>query len=450
MQQEQIKKLKFFYFFLLACYFIDSKLVSNPMSTIEFSTLPNGVKIISDTNKNVDSVAIGIWYDVGSSHEQQNHNGVAHMTEHMMFKGTANRNAQEIVQHIENVGGNMNAYTSREITSYHVHLMKEDAPLALEVLADMALNTTLPPEEIERERQVILQEIGMTQDTPDDLIFDQYYETAYKEQAIGRPILGTNEIISKMQGEVIRSHIDNFYTADRTVISAAGNITHDQLVDEASKYFANLSKGADSDLQVPHYSGGDLYSSKDLEQAHVVLGFEGFNRHDDNYYAAQLLNMALGSGMSSRLFQEVREKRGLAYSIFSFHSTHKDTGLFGIYTGTGPNDTEELMPVLCDEILRIGDDLTEDEIQRAKVQIKSSLVMGRESMMRRANQQAKYLIQRDAIIDHQKIITEIDAIDLSAVKNAAQKLFSSKPTLCALGPLDAMPTYDDIAARLAA
>ena len=420
------------------------------MSTIEFSTLPNGVKIISDTNKNVDSVALGIWYDVGSSFETPEHNGVAHMTEHMMFKGTSNRNAKQIVESIENVGGNMNAYTSREITSYHVHLMKEDAPLALEVLADMALNTTLPDEEIERERQVILQEIGMTQDTPDDLIFDHYYETAFKDQAIGRPILGTAEIISKMQGETIRSHIDNFYTPERTVISAAGNITHDQLVRETEKYFATLSSSEIESNEVVTYSGGALYTPKELEQTHVVLGFEGFSRHDDDYYAAQILNVALGGGMSSRLFQEIREKRGLAYSIFSFHSAHNKTGLFGIYTGTGPNDTAELMPVLCDEILRVCDGIAEHEIQRAKVQIKSSLVMSRESMMSRANQQAKYLLQRGAVLDHQKIINLIEGIDKKTLQRVATRLFSSKPTLCALGPLDQMPAYEEVTTKLAA
>ena len=420
------------------------------MSTIELSTLPNGVKIISDCNKNVDSVAIGIWYDVGSSHESPAHNGVAHMTEHMLFKGTANRNARDIVESIENVGGHMNAYTSREITSYHVHLMKQDVPLALEILADMTLHSTLPEDEIERERQVILQEIGMTHDTPDDLIFDYYYETAYKDQAIGRPILGTSDIISKMSGETIRAHIDMFYTPERTVISAAGNITHEQLVADAVKYFSDASNQRLESKINTHYSGGAFYVPKNLEQAHVILGFEGLSRFDDNYYAAQILNTVLGGGMSSRLFQEIREKRGLAYSVFSFHSAYHDTGLFGVYAGTGPDDTPELMPVLCDELLRVGNDITIDEVERAKTQLKSSLVMGRESMMRRANGQAKYLLQRDEIIDYQKIIALIDSVDHEKVQTTASQLFSSHPTLCALGPLDKMPGYENVSEKLVA
>ena len=278
------------------------------MTQIQTTTLPNGLRIITDTVPSVDSVALGIWAGVGTRDEDLVHNGAAHMVEHMLFKGTAKRNALEIAEVIENVGGHMNAYTSREVTSYHIHLLKEDMGLALDVLADMYQHSTLPPEEIERERQVILQEIGMCHDTPDDLVFDHYYETAYPGQALGAPILGTNEIVSNMSRDALQGHITRLYTPARTVISAAGNLDHDEFVARVAALFDALPADTDHVKKPADYQGGEHRAAKDLEQSHFILGFQGLSRLDDDYYTAQALSSVLGGGMSSRLFQEVAGK----------------------------------------------------------------------------------------------------------------------------------------------
>jgi predicted Zn-dependent peptidase len=421
------------------------------INEIEMTVLPSGLRVITDHVPTVDSVALGIWADVGTRHEDMAHNGVAHMVEHMLFKGTPTRNAPQIAEQVENVGGHMNAYTSREVTAYHIHLLKEDANLALDILSDMIQNSTMPDEEIAREQQVILQEIGMTNDTPDDLVFDQYQETAYPEQALGAPILGRSDVVSAMTRDTMMDYVQRFYTPKRLVISAAGNITHDDFVAQVERSFNDLPSDSDQSNGVAaDYRGGEHRTEKDLEQSHLILGFQGLSRVDDDFYAAAVLSTIMGGGMSSRLFQEIREKRGLVYSIFSFHSPFQDDGVFGIYAGTGPDHLPELVPVLCEEILRAPDNITADELKRAKSQIKASMVMGQESMNRRANQQAKHLIHHHEIIDMNKNIARIDRLEIADIARAAQRIFASKPTLAGLGPLKKLDSLDRIKGRLAA
>lgn len=420
------------------------------MSIIKTTELDNGLQIITDHVDSVDTVALGIWVGVGTRNENRIHNGVAHMVEHMLFKGTDTRDAPQIAREIENVGGSMNAYTSRELTSYHVHLLKNDVGLGLDVLADMYKNSTFPEDEIEREREVILQEIGMCNDTPDDLIFDLHFETAYPHQAFGAPILGSTKTVSQMSKTTMLDYISRFYSAERTVISAAGNIDHDAFVEQVDGLFRRLSASSNVTPVGALYEGGEVRMQKDLEQSHLILGFQGLSRLDEDYYAAQALSTVLGSGMSSRLFQEVREKRGLVYSIFSFHSGFQDTGQFGIYAGTGPDKLDEIVPVICDEVLKVGSDVSENELSRAKTQLKSSLMMGRESMMTRADQQAKYMLFREKAFDLDALVSQIDAIDLDAIGRVAGKIFSSKPTLSALGPLEKLEGYEKVEGRLAA
>ncbi len=420
------------------------------MTQIQTTTLPNGLRIITDTVPSVHSVALGIWVHAGTRDEDMVHNGAAHMVEHMLFKGTNRRSALELAEVIENVGGHMNAYTSREVTSYHIHLLKEDMGLALDVLADMYQNSTLPDEEVERERQVILQEIGMCHDTPDELIFDNYYETAYPGQALGAPILGTAEIISGMSRAALQSHITQLYTPARSVISAAGNLDHDEFVARVAALFAALPEDTDHAKKPADYQGGENRAVKDLEQSHFILGFQGLSRLDDDCYAAQALSTLLGGGMSSRLFQEVREKRGLVYSIFSFHSANIDDGQFGIYAGTGPDKLGEIIPVICDEVQKVAATLTDEELEKARVQLKANMLMGRESMMSCADQQAKHMLFRDAAINIDELIAKIDAVDERAVQQTAQRIFATNPTLAALGPLDKLEDYEQITQRLAA
>lgn len=418
---------------------------------IQMTVLPSGLRVITDYVPTVDSVALGVWADVGTRHEDMAHNGVAHMVEHMMFKGTPTRSAPQIAEEIENVGGHMNAYTSREVTAYHIHLLKEDANLALDVLSDMIQRSTMPDDEIAREQKVILQEIGMTNDTPDDLVFDEYQETAYPAQALGAPILGTSSVVSNMTRDTMMDYVHRYYTPSRLVVSAAGNVKHNDFVKMAEEKFDDLPADSDVDFAAAaNYQGGEHRTERELEQSHIILGFQGLSRMDNDYYAAVVLSTIMGGGMSSRLFQEIREKRGLVYSIFSFHSAFQDDGVFGIYAGTGPGYLPELMPVLCDEIMAVAGNLREEELSRAKSQIKASMLMGRESMNRRANQQAKYLIHHDEVIDVNDTIACIDALSALDIARAAKRIFTTKPTLAGLGPLKDLETLDVIKGRLTA
>jgi predicted Zn-dependent peptidase len=418
--------------------------------SIQLTKLPSGLRVITDTVREVDSVAIGVWADVGTRHEDMKHNGVAHMVEHMLFKGTPARNAVQIAEQIEDVGGQVNAYTSREMTAYHVHLLKEDLPLSLEILSDIIQHSTMPEDEVERERDVILQEIGMTADTPDDIVFDNYQEVAYPGQALGAPILGRTEIITGMRRDTLMEYVDRFYTPGKLVVSAAGNVGHDELAKRVADLFGDLPQDKKFKEDGAHYTGGEHRTERALEQSHIVLGFEGVNRHEDDYYTAAALSTVLGGGMSSRLFQEIREKRGLVYSIFSFHSAYEDSGQFAIYAGTGPEKLPELIPVVCDEVKRICEvAATPQELARAKAQMKANLLMGRESMMTRANQQAKQLIHFNGIFDAAERLARIEAITTESVGELARRIFSGAPTLAALGPLSKLEAYDKIKARLA-
>lgn len=420
------------------------------MSTIQTTTLPNGLRIITDEVKDSHSVAVGIWAGVGTRDEKMEHNGAAHMVEHMLFKGTKKRNALEIVAAGENLGASMNAYTSREITSYHMRGLKDDLPTMIDILADMYQNSTLPDDEIEREREVILQEIGMCHDTPDDLVFDNFYETAYQGQTLGAPILGTANIINAMQKDTLQSHINSFYTPARTVISAAGNLNHDNFVKRVEDLLSDLPANNDIKHEEANYTGGTHRHEKELEQAHFVLGFEGIASTHEDYYNVRTLATLFGGGMSSRLFQEVREKRGLVYSVFSFHSGNLDTGQFGIYAGTGPDKLEEIIPVICDEVVKLADTITEEELNRAKNQLKASLLMGRESMMTRADQQARHTLTRTDKFDPDKLAQKLNNIDIAALQRVAKNIFATKPTLVALGPLSKLENFEKTKERLRA
>ncbi len=419
--------------------------------TSQITTLPSGLRVVTDDVPSVESVSVGVWVDVGTRNEDMTHNGVAHMVEHMLFNGTPTRSSLEIAQAIESVGGQINAYTGREVTAYYVHLLKEDTRLALDTLADMIQRSTFPDKELEKERGVIVQEIGMSNDTPDDIIFDYYQETAYPDQTLGAPILGRAEIIERMKKETLRDYVQRFYTPRKMVVSAAGNIRHEDMVAYAGELFADLPADKDCIAEAARYEGGEARHEKDLEQSHVVLGFQGISRHDPDYYAAVLLATIMGGGMSSRLFQEIREKRGLVYSIYASHTSYHDDGQFEIYAGTGGDKLPELVPVVCDELMKSMQDIVPlDELARAKAQLKASILMSRESMMSRANRQAKYLLNFGEGPDVRHLIDLIEKVTPDTLQRMAQRLFSGKPTLAALGPLSRLEEYERIAHRLAA
>jgi predicted Zn-dependent peptidase len=419
--------------------------------SIKVSRLDNGLRVITDTVPEMETVAVGAWADVGTRHEDLKHNGVAHMVEHMMFNGTPTRTSQQIAEAVEDVGGQINAYTSREVTAYYIHLLKNDMAMGMDILSDILQRPTFPDSELEKERGVIIQEIGMTNDTPDDVVFDHYQETAYPDQALGAPILGREEIIQNMKKETLYDYVHRFYTPEKLVLSAAGNVDHESFVHMARTMFADLSANTHQTYSPAQYKGGETRTEKDLEQAHVVLGFRGVKRDDPDYYSALILGTVMGGGMSSRLFQEVREKRGLVYSIYSSHSSYHDDGQFEIYAGTGPESLNELVPVTCEELVKIMQNpISEVELNRAKAQIKAGILMSRESMLSRSNRQAKYLINYDTAPDINRVIAQVDAVTVYSVQKIAQKIFTGTPTLAALGPIKDLESYDKIVSRLAA
>lgn len=417
--------------------------------TVQLTTLENGLRVVSHTMPELKTLALGVWVDAGSRYETAAQNGISHMLEHMAFKGTARRSARAIAQEIEQVGGYLNAYTSREQTAYYARVLEHDAPLAVDLLSDILQHSTFEPAELERERQVIVQEIGQAQDTPEDVVFDELQDCAYPDQPVGRPILGTADLVRGHSRDALTRYMAAHYHAPTMIVSAAGAIDHEQLVDLARQKFSSLPPSRPRDLPPAHYQGGDRRIERDLEQAHVTIGLQGVSYDDPDYFATQIFVGALGGGMSSRLFQEVREVRGLCYSIYAFANAFVDTGLIGIYAGTGEDELRELIPVILGETAALAEDCTEDEVARASAQIKAGLLMGLESCSGRAEQLARHLLIFDRVVSEEEIVSRIDAVDAAAVRKAAERLIKNSPiTLAAIGPLRHLESAQSIAARL--
>jgi predicted Zn-dependent peptidase len=417
--------------------------------SIEITTLPNGLTVVTDAMESVESVSVGVWVDTGTRNERVEINGVAHFVEHMVFKGTKRRTARAIAEEIEAVGGQINAYTSREHTAYYARILAGDLPLAIDVLGDILQNSTLEAAELERERQVILQEIGQAHDTPDDIVFDYFQSSAYPGQPMGWPVLGTAEVVGAMSRDVAFDYMRDHYVAGRMVMAAAGRVDHAALVDLAHESFGELSSGLPGDIEVARYKGGDYRETRDLEQIHLVLGFDGLDYRDEDFYALSVLSTLFGGGMSSRLFQEVRENRGLVYSIYSFTSSYADGGIFGIYAGTGEAEMEELLPVLAAETLALTKDVSAEEVQRARAQLKASVLMALESSWARCERLSQHLLTFGRIVSVEEIVAKIEAVDEAAVRRVAGRILSSRPTVAAVGPAGRLESYDAIAERFA-
>ncbi|WP_431861176.1 M16 family metallopeptidase [Azospirillum sp.] len=419
------------------------------MSRVRVTTLANGLRVATDTMPDVQTVSLGCWVGVGTRNEASSVNGVAHLVEHMLFKGTKRRSAFRISEEIENVGGQLNAYTTREHTAYYAKVLHEDAGLALDIIADMLQHSLLDEGELARERTVVLQEIGQAIDTPDDIIFDHFQSTAYPEQALGRPVLGSAEIVGKLPRSALVDYLGRHYSGPATVLAAAGRIEHDAFVALAEKAFAHLPNTTHAEPEPALYRGGDFREERDLEQLHLVLGFDGVGIHDPDFYAHAVLSTLLGGGMSSRLFQEIREKRGLVYSIYTFTGGYRDGGLFGVYAGTGEGEVEELVPVVCEEIVKVADGVSEDELARARAQMKAGTLMALESTMSRCEQLGQQLLVYGRPIPVEEIVTRIEGVDADAITRAARRLRQCRPTVAALGPVHRLEAYERIAARLA-
>ena len=341
---------------------------------IETSILSNGITVVTETIDHLQSVALGVWNKSGARNERDNEHGVAHLLEHMAFKGTAKRSAEDIALAIENVGGDINAGTSMETTSYYARVLKDDVPLAVDILADILTHPKFAEDELRREQHVILQEIGAAHDTPDDIVFDHFTEAAFHEQAIGRSILGTPQSVQQLTADDLRNFIAREYSGDRMVVVAAGAVQHDSFVREVENHFGDMQKSCRGTQPVDAlYTGGDKREIRDLMDAQLLFGFEGRAHHARDFYASQVLAVVLGGGMSSRLFREIRERRGLCYSIYAFHWGFSDTGLFGVHAATGQEDLSELSDVLMRELQRAGEKITEEEVNRARAQFRAGL-----------------------------------------------------------------------------
>lgn len=417
------------------------------MST-RVSKLSNGLRIVSEAMPQLETASVGLWVDVGARHEAREINGVSHLLEHMAFKGTERRSAQAIAEEIEAVGGHLNAYTSREHTAYFAKVMKDDTPLALDLLADILQHSVFDDEELARERAVVMQEIAQSHDTPDDIVFDFFQETAFPDQPLGWTILGPAEGVAALSRDDLAGYMSAHYSAPRMVLIGAGRLDHDRLVELAGAAFDRLPPEHSARKAPARYAGGDYRGSRDLEQVHLVLGFDGIPYGDPDFYTGQVLSTLLGGGMSSRLFQEIRERRGLAYAVFTFSSAYTDGGVFGVYAGTAPGEVAELIPVMAEEMTKVERAVTEEEMARTRAQLKSALLMSLESSSARCERLGRQMLIFGRPIPVEEMIAKIDAISGADVTRVARRIFAgSRPTVAALGPIDKVEPYDRIAGR---
>jgi predicted Zn-dependent peptidase len=403
--------------------------------SVEVTKLPSGLTVITDTMPHLQTAALGVWAGVGGRDEKSNEHGISHLLEQMAFKGPTRRTSREIVEEIEAVGGDLNAGTSTETTAYYARVMKADVPLALDVLSDILTNPSFVPDELEREKSVIVQEIGAAQDTPDDVVFEHLNELCYPEQPMGRSLLGTAKTLKSFDRDMLRGYLSTHYRGPDMVVAAAGAVDHKRVVEDVAQRFAGFDgTPAPKPESAMFGKGGSRVVHRELEQAHLTLALEGVPQTDLSLFSLQVFTNILGGGMSSRLFQEVREKRGLCYSIYSFHAPYIDTGFFGLYTGTDPGDAPEMMEVIVDVINDAVETLTEAEIARAKAQMKAGLLMALESCSSRAEQLARHILAYGRPLTVEELVTRIDAVSVETTQNAARALLSrSRPAVVALG-----------------
>lgn len=416
--------------------------------TVELSRLKNGIAVVSHSMPHLESIALGIWVGAGVRSEAPSEHGISHLLEHMAFKGTGQRSAREIAETIEAVGGEMNAETSVDHTTYYARLLKDDLPLGLEVLGDIICDPQLDADELALEQHVVLQEIGAAYDVAEDWVFDLFQQAAYPGQAIGRSVMGTPESVSAHTRDDLRGFLSRHYSGPHIVVAAAGNLDHDSLVDLAETHLGRLPAHAAPRWEAGHYQGGELTELRPVKEAQILLGFSAPSYADKSFTAAHIFSSILGGGMASRLFQELREERGLCYSIYSFYWPFADTGLFGIQTATSEQDIDELVPVVLNELSKMTDGVTDAELARAKAQLKSGLLMTLESPIARAGQIARHVLIHGRVLALEETIERIEAVTADDLAQLAAATIASAPTLAAVGPVKSMPSAGEIAARM--
>jgi predicted Zn-dependent peptidase len=403
--------------------------------SVEVTRLPSGLTVVTDAMPHLQTASLGVWIGSGGRDELPNEHGISHLLEHMAFKGTKRRSARQIAEEIEMVGGDINAATSSETTAYTASVLKSDMPLALDVLSDILTNPTFDPEELKREQNVIVQEIGASEDNPDDIVFDYLQNTAFPNQPIGRAILGTRESVRSFQDRNLRAYLTRNYRAPDMVVAATGGIDHAAVVAEAERRFSGFNGPAAPLPDAATFGGGVKLEARDLEQVHIALALEGLSQKDPQYFSLQVFAIVLGGGMSSRLFQEVREKRGLCYTISAFHMPYSDTGMFGVYAGTDAADVKELMGVTIEEMASATFGITEAEVARAKAQIKVGLLMALESSGARARQLANQILIYGRPIPVEELVAKVDAVTVESARAAGRDMIGrGRSALSALGP----------------
>lgn len=394
----------------------------------EITTLPNGLRVVTHAMPHLETVSLGVWVGVGARHESLPEHGISHLLEHMAFKGTSGRTARRIAEAIEEVGGEINAATGLESTAYYARALKGDDGVAIELIADILQNSLFADVDLERERDVILQEIASISDSPEEIAFDFVQEAAFPDQPAGRPIIGTPASVTAISSSDLRVFLDCHYRAPSTVLAAAGAVSHDRIVRHAEAQFGRLRSDAKNSVEPAIYRGGVRASSKPFEQSHLVMGFAGPAYVDPEFFTAQVLSGVLGGGMSSRLFQEVREQRGLCYSIHSSAWALSDSGMFAIHAATGPDQMSELIEVTVQELARIAATApSEAEVERAKAQLKAGLLMSLESSSARSEQMARHLLALDRLMPPEELIDRVDAVTPAAARALAERMQERAP-----------------------
>ena len=403
------------------------------------SVLPNGVRVVSETIPYVKSVTMGVWMATGSRFENEENHGVSHFIEHLMFKGTARRSAKDIAETVDAVGGQLNAFTAKECTCYYLKVLDSHAELAMDILSDMLLRSKFAEDDIERERQVVLEEVHMYEDTPDELVHDIHLDTIWPAHPLGRNILGTLASIERFDQALVKKYYQDFYTPDNLVIAAAGNISHDALVQLAASYFGQM-QGQSRNLAItaPAFAPAKTIVSKDIEQVHVCLGTVSVPQDSPEIYPVHILNNILGGGISSRLFQAIREERGLAYSIYSYQTNYRDAGLFTIYAGTRPGNVNQVLDLIVENLREFKEKgISEQELTKSKEQIKGNLLLGLESSSSRMSRIGKLEITLGKFVSLDEVVGKIDRVTLTDVNQMIEQMLTAKQ-LCftALGPVD--------------
>ncbi len=390
--------------------------------SVAVTKLKSGIHVVTDAMAHLESASLGVWVNAGSRDERSDENGISHFLEHMAFKGTQRRSARQIAEEIEAVGGDLNAATGAETTAYYARVLKADVPLALDVLADILSEPAFDRDELAREQNVIVQEIGAVADTPDDLVFEHLQAVAFPDQPLGRSILGTAKTVRSFDGSTLRDYLARNYRAPDMVVAAAGAVDHESVVAEVERRFAGFNGPANPPSQPASFGGGSHVEKRDLEQVHIAVALPGLPQTDPALYSLQAFTNVLGGGMSSRLFQEAREKRGLCYSIYAFHVPYSDIGMFGLYAGTDAADTAGLMRLIVEEIANATETLSETEIARAKAQMKAGLLMALESSGERIGQMARQLITYGRPLAVEELVAKVEAVTAESARAAGRAL----------------------------